>query len=125
MNDSFFVRLGQKSDKWHFWPLNNLQAKYVATDLQNTQSCFKVNKDSRDWLQYDFIESRVCPTHYSIRTRPDCDSDNPPSWVIIGSNTGGENDREWTVLNSHQNDSTLHGKSFSFTFDIKQGNREF
>ena len=45
--------------------------------------------------------------------------------MIEGSNTGGENDNEWTILDSHQNDSTLRGKSFSFIFDIKQGNKEF
>lgn len=96
-----------------------------AVDLHNTQNYFQASGDQRDWLRYDFVESKVCPTHYSVRTRPDSDGDHPRCWVIEGSNTGGENDNEWTILDSHQNDSTLQGKSFSFTFDIKQGNKEF
>ena len=89
-----------------------------AVDLDNTQNYFQASNDPRDWLRYDFIENKVIPTHYSIRTRHDCDGNHPRSWVIEGSNTGGESDSEWTILDSHQNDSTLRGPSFSYTFDI-------
>lgn len=98
-----------------------------AVDLHNTQNYFQANNDPKDWLRYDFVENRVCITHYSIRTRHDCDDMHPRSWVVEGSDTGGENDSEWTILDSHQNDSTLQGKSFSYTFDIKptQVNKKF
>ena len=90
-----------------------------AVDLDNTQNYFCSCNEPRDWLRYDFIGNKVIPTHYSIRTRHDGDNNHPRSWVIEGSNTGGDSDSEWTILDSHENDSTLQGKNFSYTFDTK------
>lgn len=90
-----------------------------AVDVKNCQNFFQTENQEKEWIQYDFIQNRVCPTRYSIRTRHDCDWNHPRSWVIEGSNTGGSNESEWTVLDSHTNDATLKGVNFSYTFDIK------
>ena len=99
---------------------NNGYAPKNAVDLLNTQNYFQASGMTfADWLQYDFIKRRVLPTHYSIRTRHEYDYNHPRNWVIEGSNTGGESDSEWTVLDSHQDDEALKGLSFSYAFDIK------
>ncbi|KAK8839261.1 hypothetical protein M9Y10_032192 [Tritrichomonas musculus] len=102
---------------------NNGNSKLVA-DLQNTQSCFQLNNEQSGWIQYDFVERRVIPTSYTIRTRPDYDSYHPRNWAIEGSNTGKEN--EWTILDRRTNDTSLSGKSVSKTFKINlpQGSEE-
>ena len=89
-----------------------------AVDVKNCQNYFQTNQQEIDWIQYDFKQNRVRPTRYSIRTRQDCDCNHPRSWVIEGSNTGGSNENEWTVLDSHTNDATLKGVNCSHTFDI-------
>lgn len=98
-----------------------------SVDLENSQNYFQSARKLNSWLRYDFIENKVRPTRYSIRTRHDCDGWHPRNWIIEGSNTGGESESEWTVLDSHQNDETLKGKSFSHTFDINksEGSEEF
>lgn len=100
-------------------------AKNVV-DLQNNRNYFQSKNQQNTWLQYDFIENRIIPTHYSIRTRHDYDMDHPRNWVIEGSNTGGSNENEWVILDSHQNNTVLNGKDVSYTFDIKptQGNEK-
>ncbi|KAK8897927.1 hypothetical protein M9Y10_000160 [Tritrichomonas musculus] len=98
-----------------------------SVDLENSQNYFQSAGKLNSWLRYDFIENKVRPTRYSIRTRHNCDGFHPRNWVIEGSNTGGESESEWTVLDSHQNDETLKGTSFSHTFDINksEGSEEF
>lgn len=100
-------------------------AKNVV-DLQNNRNYFQSRNQQNTWLQYDFIENRIIPTHYSIRTRHDYDMDHPRNWVIEGSNTGGNNENEWVILDSRQNDTELNGKNVSYTFDIEptQGNEK-
>lgn len=90
-----------------------------AVDVKNSQSYFQSGSYANSWLQYDFIQNKVCPACYSIRTRHDYDGYHPRSWAIEGSNTGGENESEWTVLDSHTNDASLQGKNCSHTFNIK------
>lgn len=48
-------------------------------------------------------------------------SNQPRNLVIEGSN----NDKLWTVLDSHQNYSSLEGPSVTCTFDIIQHERNF
>ena len=91
-----------------------------SVDLKNSQNFFCSNNIQNSWLRYDFIQNKVILTGYSIRTRHDYDLYHPRNWVIEGSNTGGENENEWMVLDSHTNDTTLRGTCFSHTFDIDQ-----
>ena len=90
-----------------------------SVDLTNMGNYFQSSNQANSWIKYDFINSKVQPTHYSIRNRHDYNGCHLRNWVIEGSNSGGENENEWTVLDSHQNDATLEGQNFSHTFEIK------
>ena len=80
---------------------------------------FGSNNQTDQWIKYDFINNEVKPTNYSIRNRHDYNGHHLRSWVIEGSNSGGENENELTVIDSHQNEVTLEGLNFSYTFEIK------
>lgn len=67
-------------------------------------------------MKYDFIGRRVIPSSYSIRTRNDCNNNHPRNWVIEGSNT--DNDSDWTILNSPQNDTNFIHQKVTCTFAI-------
>ena len=89
-----------------------------AVDIHNTQNYYETKGAKNSWLIYDFGERKVHPTHYSIRTRHDGDSNHPRNWVIEGSNSGSDND--WTTLDKRQNEATLTGINTTITFDIKE-----
>jgi hypothetical protein len=57
-----------------------------AVDLA-ASSTFISSNQANQWICYDFGDSRIKPTHYSIRSRYDYGSGNyhPKSWVIEGS----------------------------------------
>lgn len=96
-----------------------------AADLETTNSLFYSNDDQYPWLQYDFKQRKVCPTHYSIRSRHDggVNDYNAKSWVIEGRSSDNEN---WTNLDSQQNSPFLNDKGAVHTFDIKstENNKE-
>lgn len=64
-----------------------------------------------NWIQYDFINSKVRPTHYSIKTAADPNS-SPRNWVIEGTNSSNNN--TWTILDE-QESSTLFPEEGSIT----------
>ena len=68
----------------------------------------------RSWFQYDFKERKVCPTHYSIRSRS-CGGHAPKNWIIEGSNDA----KNWKTLDSRQEINGLHSGNTVITFDIK------
>lgn len=88
-----------------------------SVDLTNMDNFFHSNPQVNAWVKYDFINSKVQPTHYSIRNRNNHEGNFLRNWVIEGSNSDDEN--KWTILDSHQKDATLEGQSFSYTFEIK------
>lgn len=75
------------------------------------------------YLEYDFIDRKVCPTDYSIRSRPDGEKGfaNLLSWIIEGRNKKDEN---WTTLDKRENDETIDGPLLQNTFKIRL-NKEF
>lgn len=104
--------------------LNNYFAKY-AVDLDDCNNYFESNDISNSWLQYDFQNQRIRPTHYSIRTRHDNGKGgyHPKNWDIEGSNDG----EKWITLDSRQNITCLDDRSAIHTFDIQtpQKNDDF
>lgn len=98
---------------------------FNLVDLDNLYSRFLSKSENDSWAQYDFVERKVKPTHYSIRSRPNSKRDwHPKGWVVEGSNTG-QND--WKVLDWRSEVSSLDAPSASSTFNIQQklGNDEF
>jgi hypothetical protein len=65
----------------------NLAAKYAA-DLVNPSTYFCSNGELHQWVCWDFHETRVRPTHYTLRTYW------LKSWVLEGSLDGVD----WTVI---------------------------
>lgn len=105
-------------------PLNGVYYPKNAVDLDNCKQYFCSQNIANTWLQYDFQKQKVCPTHYSIRSRHD-DGKNghhPKSWVIEGSNDNSK----WTILDSQTDSPFLNDRSAVHTFEIKNAekNRE-
>lgn len=94
----------------------NTEQSRNAVDLSNTKTYFGSKSRENSWLQYDFGERRVNPTHYSIRTRHYWDGWYLRNWVIEGSNTGNDND--WEILDSRQNDESLNKPVDTHTYNI-------
>lgn len=96
-------------------------AKHAA-DVQNETNYAESDNMENSYLSYDFINRRVLPTHYSIRSRHDGGdtphNNNLQTWVIEGSNTGSD----WVVLDSPETNNYLDGVNASHTFNIQERN---
>jgi hypothetical protein len=83
-----------------------------AADMTDT-CCFGTENCADGWLCYDFKDSRIEPTHYSIRSwhKDWTTGVELVSWVIEISNDG----KTWTEVDRHNNDRTfLQGGIGSF-----------
>lgn len=91
-------------------------AKY-AVDFDSDEF---FHSDSKfDWLQIDFKDKKIRPTHYSIKTpsnHSDGDQQYPVNWCIEVSNTGNEND--WRTIDTRQNVTSISKRNQSDTFEI-------
>lgn len=92
-------------------------AKY-AVDFDDKNHFFESCNVPNSWLRYDFIDKKVRPNKYSIRSRHDrgkggCHLSN---WVIEGSNSR-RND-EWEILDERNDVTILDDKNAEFTFTI-------
>jgi hypothetical protein len=87
----------------------------LAADLGNANSHFHSMNSPNQWLCYDFKDSRVSPTHYSIKTYPcGAGSHHLKSWVMEMSNDG----LNWTEVDRRVNNGDLNGTSFVGTYSI-------
>lgn len=92
-----------------------------ACDLDDTrdESLFHSLEIPNSWLQYDFGQRKIRPTHYTIRCRPNpFDHSNPRDWILEGSNTGKEG--EWKKLDERKGDLSFMISSGCQTFDIRE-----
>lgn len=100
-------------------PINgeDFLAKY-AVDFDD-EHYFQTKNEPNSWLKYDFNDSQVRPTHYSIKTRPDGGKgdNHPKNWVIEGSNT--DNGQDWKILDSRNDVTLLDDGNKSYTFEIQ------
>lgn len=95
---------------------NDHLPKY-AVDFENDE--FFHSDSSNDWLQYDFKDKKIQPTHYSIKTpnnHEQGDQQCPMNWCIQVSNTGDEND--WKTIDTRQNVTSVSKLNQSDTFEI-------
>ena len=76
---------------------------------------FQSQNFENSWVEYDFVNRRVCPTSYSIKTANIATGgSHPKNWVLEASN-----DREsWTVLNEVRYGSGLDRRDATFNFLI-------
>jgi hypothetical protein len=87
----------------------------IAADLVNANSYFHSINIPDQWLCYDFKNSRVSLTHYSIKTPAFGTNDRHlKSWVLEMSNDGSN----WTEVDRRVNNNDLNGKNFIGTYSI-------
>lgn len=92
-------------------------AKYAVNLSSINENFFRSENTPNSWLQYDFKEHKMRPTHYSIMSPSEEDGDsNPYSWVIEGWNGNGE----WKILDSRNEVGSLKSKCAFCTFQIQQ-----
>jgi archaellum component FlaC len=83
--------------------------RYKKEDIPHTRN---------NWLCYDFNESRIVPTHYTIRT-----FNNGPglqhlkSWLVETSADG----KSWREVAREEDNGQLNGKLFAGTFAVADG----
>lgn len=88
-----------------------------AVDLNNKGTKFASSNEANSWLQYDFKNRKIRPTHYTITSESRGKGElHPQFWVIEGSNSG----EEWKILDSRNNITILNGKSITHTFNIQE-----
>jgi hypothetical protein len=86
-----------------------------AADLGSSSSFFHSLEIPRQWLCYDFKDSLVSPTHYSIRTYQ-CgqNANHLKSWILEISN----DDSNWKEIDRRENNVDLNGDRFVGTYSI-------
>ena len=78
---------------------------------------FRSQGNPNSWLEYDFKERKVKPTHYSIKSKPyGKDDHHPMHWVIEGSNDRSE----WKTLDTRSGETCLRGRCLVHTFEIQE-----
>lgn len=96
----------------------NYYPKY-AVDFDDLQHYYFSISQPNSWLKFDFINRKIRPTSYSIRSRfgdgkGGC---HLKSWVIEGSISGDDND--WKVIDNQKNVTSLDDSDASCTFFIE------
>ena len=96
--------------------IHNSYMPHHIVDLKNYYNYFHSQNQPNSWIQYDFIDYKVRPTAYSIRTRHDYGRghNQPKNWCIEGSN----DKINWTVLDLQSDINFLDGTNKSHTFKI-------
>ncbi|KAK8847921.1 hypothetical protein M9Y10_018969 [Tritrichomonas musculus] len=88
-----------------------------AVDLDK-DNYFCSNSIPNSWILYDFVDKKVQPTYYTIKSEPTRpDYAHLSTWLVEGSNTAYDND--WKILDSRKGVTSLNGKSIVCTFKIQ------
>ena len=84
--------------------------------FDNRKNIFTSENVEDSWICFDFIDKKVIPLNYSIRS---CNSSiscaNPKSWVLEGSN----DKRKWDIVDKQENSQFLNGSNFVRNFVIQ------
>lgn len=90
-----------------------------AVDFDDNEHYFQTKNEQNSWIKYDFFDSKVRPTHYTIKTRSNSGkSDNHPKNQVIEGSTF-DNDDDWKILDSRNDISILDDGNVTHTFDIQ------
>jgi E3 ubiquitin-protein ligase HECTD1 len=99
-----------------FW--SDIPPKEVV-DFKSSLQGFATPNVANSWIQIDFRNYRLIPTHYSVRNRIDVDGNHLRNWVVEGSEDG----TTWIELDRHENDCVLRGVGGAHTFSISHPSR--
>ncbi|KAK8839026.1 hypothetical protein M9Y10_032492 [Tritrichomonas musculus] len=85
-------------------------------NFEDKNKSFWSELSPNNWICFEFVNNRIVPTNYTIRS---CnlakDRTHPKSWVIEGSD---DND-SWEIYDQIENCNFLNGPSFSHLFKIQ------
>jgi hypothetical protein len=87
----------------------------VVVDFNSDLKGFATPNSENSWICIDFKARVVRPTHYSIRTRTDGSGQQLRSWALEGSN----DNKEWIVLDTRQDNHELKGTGCVKTFSVE------
>lgn len=101
--------------------LNDNHPQNVAK-FDNNRLVFSTINEKNAWIKLDFISRKVCPSYYSIKTwNSNKNEHHLKNWVIEGSN----NDKNWKVLDSRNNNISLNNNHAENTFKIQSSIIEY
>ena len=93
----------------------------VVTLFEDENKYFYTNDEPGSWLCFDFGESRVIPTDYTMKSY-NCSTPHPKSWVIECSNDNSS----WETVDEENNCSYLNGANIVHTFKMNHpSSKEF
>ena len=75
---------------------------------------FTTKPQQGGWVLLDFLDRKVRPTRYSLRHYSAWDTEALRNWVLEASN----DQKTWTVLRQHTNDTTLDHKGEAATWTL-------
>ena len=90
---------------------NNGMPSY-SLDFDNKERIFQSENANNSWLCFDFQQRMIRPTHYSIRSRSDCNYHHLKNWIVEGSNDG----ESWNILDERVNEESLDDQNAENTF---------
>ena len=69
---------------------------------------------ANSWVEVDFGQYRVAPTHYALRHYSSWDSEALRSWTLEGSDDGSH----WRLLSMVENDASLNRRGATHTWPV-------
>ena len=84
--------------------------------LGNEVVRFVTRAAPNSWVQFDFGQYRVAPTHYALRHYASWDTEALRSWTLEGSEDG----TTWCLLSMVQNDASLNQRGATHTWATNQ-----
>jgi HECT-domain (ubiquitin-transferase)/Regulator of chromosome condensation (RCC1) repeat/SPRY domain/Kelch motif len=79
-------------------------------------------KKPNSWFMIDLHGVQVRPTRYSLKHYSSWDIEALRSWNLEGKN---EDEKEWTLLKRHENDTALNKRGATHTWDLPGLSRSF
>lgn len=83
---------------------------------------FQSNGNKNSWICFDFLENKIEPNYYSIKTKSNSseNEEHPKSWVIEGS----DNNSDWEIIDEQKNCSYFHGGDLVHSFEISNKKKD-
>lgn len=98
--------------------INNSSESFVPSNctlFESQSNVFASNDLPNSWISFNFGKYRIIPNCYTIRSsQHKMNALHLKSWVIEGSN----DNENWTILDTRQNDNFLNGNSNMATYNI-------
>lgn len=89
-----------------------------VTDLLDKLKYFMSDNRPNSWIKYEFINSKIKPTRYAIRTWDNMkNGGHLKNWVIEGSNT--DRDDDWKILDERNEIENLNDNNAEVNFQIQ------